>query len=81
MLPAATRPPTCRCRGRAVAAAARSSWRPPNPTAALHQLTGWAMQHGTTLAGLAVDRPSLEDVYLRLTSDGAPAGEPERTTR
>ena len=52
-----------------------------DPTRALHQLTGWAMQHDTTLAGLTVDRPSLEDVYLRLTHDGALAREPERTTR
>jgi len=52
-----------------------------NPTAALYQLTGWAIQHGTVLAGLTVDRPSLEDVYLRLTSDGARASAPERTSR
>jgi ABC-2 type transport system ATP-binding protein len=48
-----------------------------DPTRALHQLTGWAMQHDTQLAGLTVDRPSLEDVYLRLTHDS----ELERTTR
>jgi ABC-2 type transport system ATP-binding protein len=48
-----------------------------DPTRALHQLTGWAMQHDTQLAGLNVDRPSLEDVYLRLTHDS----ELERTTR
>ena len=52
-----------------------------NPTAALYQLTGWAIRHGAVLAGLTVDRPSLEDVYLRLTNDDAPAGVPERTTR
>jgi ABC-2 type transport system ATP-binding protein len=51
-----------------------------NPTEALYQLTGWAVQHGTQLAGLAVARPSLEDVYLQMTHDGAPAGTPERTT-
>src|SRR3954447_21701615 len=34
---------------------------------ALHQLTGWALDHGHELAGLRVDRPSLEDVYLELT--------------
>jgi ABC-2 type transport system ATP-binding protein len=51
-----------------------------DPTRVLHQLTGWAMQHATQLAGLTVDRPSLEDVYLRLTHD-APAGVPERTAR
>jgi ABC-2 type transport system ATP-binding protein len=52
-----------------------------NPTAALYQLTGWAIRHGTVLAGLTVDRPSLEDVYLRLTNDGARASAPERTSR
>jgi ABC-2 type transport system ATP-binding protein len=41
------------------------------PTAALHALTDWALRRGTELAGLTVDRPSLEDIYLRLTSDGA----------
>ncbi len=33
----------------------------------LHQLTGWALDAGYELAGLRVDRPSLEDVYLDLT--------------
>ncbi|MFF7632073.1 ABC transporter ATP-binding protein [Kitasatospora sp. NPDC008050] len=41
------------------------------PTAALHQLTGWALEHGLTLSQLTVERPSLEDVYLRLTEGGA----------
>jgi ABC-2 type transport system ATP-binding protein len=40
------------------------------PTGALHALTGWALARGTELEGLAVTRPSLEDVYLRLTGDG-----------
>ena len=52
-----------------------------NPTAALHQLTGWAMDRGTLLDGLTVTRPSLEDTYLQLTSQGGPAGAPERTNR
>ncbi len=51
------------------------------PTEELHRLTGWAMQHGVTLSGLTVDRPSLEDVYLRLTRHGAQSGAPERSTR
>jgi len=43
------------------------------PTATLHELTGWALRHGIVLDRLTVDRASLEDVYLRLTSDsGAP---------
>jgi ABC-2 type transport system ATP-binding protein len=38
------------------------------PTELLHRLTGWALDHGTTLPGLTVDRPSLEDIYLSLTA-------------
>jgi ABC-2 type transport system ATP-binding protein len=38
-----------------------------DPTEALHRLTGWALEHGETLEGLAVSRPSLEDVYLDIT--------------
>ena len=34
----------------------------------LHELTGWALSAGVPLEGLVVERPSLEDVYLRLTS-------------
>jgi ABC-2 type transport system ATP-binding protein len=50
-------------------------------TGTLHRLTGWALDRGTELAGLAVERPSLEDVYLRLTSNREPAEAPERSTR
>ncbi len=42
------------------------------PTETLHQLTGWALRRATVLGELTVDRPSLEDVYLRLTDQGAP---------
>jgi ABC-2 type transport system ATP-binding protein len=52
-----------------------------NPTLALHELTRWALGQGTILGGLTVRRPSLEDVYLQLTQEGALAGAPERTTR
>ncbi len=41
----------------------------------LHNLTGWALDAGHALAGLAVLRVSLEDVYLGLT-DGARPAEP-----
>jgi ABC-2 type transport system ATP-binding protein len=51
------------------------------PTRALHQLTDWAIRHGQELAGLTVERPSLEDVYLELTREGAPARAPERIMR
>src|SRR3954451_11885750 len=36
--------------------------------AALHPLTGWALERDVPLAGLSVAQPSLEDVYLSLTS-------------
>ena len=41
----------------------------------LHLLTGWALEGGHELVGLLVERPSLEDVYLRLTAatEGASA--------
>jgi len=35
----------------------------------LHTLTGWALEHGHALMGLAVVRVTLEDIYLRLTGD------------
>ncbi len=40
---------------------------PDDVTAALHRLTGWAIDAGIELEGLQVRRPSLEDVYLQLT--------------
>ena len=43
----------------------------PEPTAALHALTRWALDRGEGLSGLAVERPSLEDVYLALTDESA----------
>src|SRR5690606_42112986 len=41
------------------------------PTMTLHQLTEWALRRDCTLDQLVVERPSLEDVYLRLTRDDA----------
>jgi ABC-2 type transport system ATP-binding protein len=38
-----------------------------DPTRLLHELTGWAVNHDVVLENLEVRRPSLEDVYLRLT--------------
>ena len=46
---------------------------PDDVDQALHQLTGWAIDHRVTLEGLEVTRPSLEDIYLSLT--GAPPGQ------
>ena len=45
---------------------------PDDLTAALHRLTGWALEQHVELTGLEVIRPTLEDVYLELT--GSPAG-------
>ncbi|MFI5754605.1 ABC transporter ATP-binding protein [Streptomyces sp. NPDC051569] len=47
-------------------------------TAALHELTGWALRRDTPLERLTVDRPSLEDVYLSLT--GAHAAQEESSS-
>ena len=55
---------------------------PDDVLQALHQLTGWAIDHGASLDELEVTRPSLEEIYLSLTGgppdDGsgqpAPAG-------
>ncbi len=43
-----------------------------DPTTLLHTLTGWAIERGIVLQGLAVTRPSLEDIYLALTDGDAP---------
>jgi ABC-2 type transport system ATP-binding protein len=39
--------------------------------ATLNELTGAALREGRELDGLEVTRPSLEDVYLELTSEEA----------
>jgi ABC-2 type transport system ATP-binding protein len=41
-----------------------------DPTSLLHELTAAALARGERLEGLSVTRPSLEDVYLELTTDG-----------
>ncbi|MFG1871539.1 ABC transporter ATP-binding protein [Micromonospora arborensis] len=50
-------------------------------TEALHRLTGWALARGTSLHRLAVEQPTLEDVYLSLTGDAAGQPEPVPTSR
>ena len=44
------------------------------PTAALHELTRWALERGGELEGLEVRRPTLEDVYLDLVDEAAEDG-------
>ncbi|MBI2691828.1 MAG: ABC transporter ATP-binding protein [Solirubrobacterales bacterium] len=41
-----------------------------DPTRSVHELTGWAINVGVQLDDLTVARPSLEDIYLRLTQNG-----------
>ncbi len=40
-----------------------------HPTAAVHRLTGWAIESGVELESLSVHRASLEDVYLALVGE------------
>ena len=58
--------------GVTLSADGRSELAPEDLTAALHRLTGWAVEQRLQLEELSVLRPSLEDVYLELT--GSPAG-------
>jgi ABC-2 type transport system ATP-binding protein len=46
-----------------------------DPTTLLHTLTGQALERGERLESLTVSRPTLEDVYLELTSDSVPVAE------
>jgi ABC-2 type transport system ATP-binding protein len=41
-------------------------------TKTVHELTGWALDHGVALESLEITQPTLEDVYLQLT--GAEVG-------
>jgi ABC-2 type transport system ATP-binding protein len=53
-----------------------------DPTRLLHELTDWALSARVSLDGLEVSRPSLEDVYLQLTSqepDATEAASPDAT--
>ena len=61
-------PPTARAGF--VQGSGRVIFRTGAPTAALHEITGWAVQRGLELEHLTVERPSLEDVYLRLVGEG-----------
>jgi ABC-2 type transport system ATP-binding protein len=51
----------------------RVGLRTTEPTRALNLLTSWALARGEELDALTVTRPSLEDVYLQLTSAQEPA--------
>ena len=45
--------------------------RSSEATRTLHQLTSWALDNGIELGSLAVERPSLEDIYLELVGEGS----------
>jgi ABC-2 type transport system ATP-binding protein len=48
--------------------------RSQQPTADIHGLAGWALEHDVELADLRLTRPSLEDIYLGLTDTAADVG-------
>jgi ABC-2 type transport system ATP-binding protein len=52
----------------------------PQPTKALYELTGWALDRNVELGGLEVRRPSLEDTYLELTGGPTTEEPPEPDT-
>ena len=52
-------------------------WRSTDPQRDLFHLLTWADRAGVELTGLEVDRPNLDDVFLRLTSSDEPELEPE----
>jgi ABC-2 type transport system ATP-binding protein len=41
----------------------------PEHVPILHALTSWALEHGHPLTDMSVHRPSLEEIYLRLTRE------------
>jgi ABC-2 type transport system ATP-binding protein len=56
--------------GEAAVVDGRAALRTDAAVAALHELTGWALDRGLALDALEVRRPSLEDVYLDVTGGG-----------
>ncbi len=49
----------------------RVTIRTTDPTRVMLRVCGWAVDQGLELGGLEATRPSLEDVYLRLTEETA----------
>ena len=47
--------------------------RTDEPTRAVHDLSGWALESGVELGDLEISRRSLEDVYLQLTAEAGEA--------
>ena len=61
--------------GALVAAGGELTIDTPSPVEVLNRLTSWALERSIELQGLEVRRPSLEDIYLELTANGASPGE------
>jgi ABC-2 type transport system ATP-binding protein len=68
-VPAGVTPPALPGQTSASAERGRVRISVPEPAPALHALTGWALEQDLPLHDLAVQRPSLEDIYLQLTAD------------
>jgi ABC-2 type transport system ATP-binding protein len=52
----------------AVAHRGKVTFRTNDPVSALSSLTGWALEHDHALPDLDMHRPTLEDIYLQLTT-------------
>jgi ABC-2 type transport system ATP-binding protein len=72
-LPSGTLPPSDV--GMSIDADGYFELRAEQPEEILHRLTAWALETGTVLEGLEVNRPTLEDVYLALTSESPGDGD------
>jgi ABC-2 type transport system ATP-binding protein len=75
-LPAGAPALPARLRKRATTSAAGVEIRTDDPVALLNELTAWAIAKKVSLEELEVHRPSLEDVYLELTSAAEQEQEP-----
>jgi len=49
------------------------------PARVLYALAGWALSHGDDLCDLTVGRPTLEDIYLKLTEGSEPSPGEEKS--
>jgi ABC-2 type transport system ATP-binding protein len=52
-----------------VARGDRAEITAPEPMPVLYAISSWAMQHSLAIPDISVQRPTLEDIYLRLTAD------------
>ncbi|MEO8519167.1 MAG: ABC transporter ATP-binding protein [Dermatophilaceae bacterium] len=76
-VPDGTAPPTEL--GGAPSAEGLVEFAPRDLALGLHQLSGWALENSVSLSTLQILRPSLEDVYLQLTSSATASPNPTPT--